>query len=524
MALWRRAAVEGQGGTGVTMQATNRLAHPIIIIGTGIGGLSAAIRLAAAGLPVVMYEQNNQPGGKMGQVVADGFRWDTGPSVITMRHVFEELFQTAGVSMDDYLTLLPVEPLTRYFYPDGVILDATNDLNRMLAQIERLEPRDVEGYLAYLSYAARIHRITGPVFIYDQPPRPQSFLRVPVTEWLAADPLRTMDQSIRRFVRSPYLRQLLGRFATYVGGSPFQAPATLNVIAHVELSGGVWYPQGGVYAIAEAMTRLAKECGVIIHTNCPVNAIRLEGGRVVGVELPGGRFDPASAVIANVDVATVYDRLLPPEPAVHKRLDALQAADPSCSGFVLLWGVRSEPEDVQSNRSLAHHNIFFSSDYAAEFKRIFKHGLPPDDPTIYVAITAKSDPQHAPAGHENWFVLVNAPALSDRFDWQKEAVDYRRLVVKKLSRFIPDINHRIVCEQMMTPIELARATGAWRGALYGASANSKWTAFRRPHNRSADFDGLYFAGGTTHPGGGIPMVTLSGKVAAGMLMADLGLQ
>lgn len=500
----------------------NSVERRVIIIGAGIGGLSAAIRLAAAGLEVVIYEKNEMTGGKMGQVSEAGFRWDTGPSVITMRHVFEELFRVADRRLEDYLTLLPVEPLTRYYYPDGVTLDATRDLTRMLRQIERLEPRDVEGYLAYLAYAARIHRITGPVFIYDQPPRPQSFLRVPVNEWPAADPLRTMDRSIRRFVRSPHLRQLLGRFATYVGGSPYEAPATLNVIAHVELSGGVWYPQGGIYAIARALTGLAEELGVTIRTQCAVRSICVEGGQVTGVELEDGQVDKAAAVLANVDVTTVYDRLLPSTPASARRLSALRAAEPSCSGFILLWGVRSFAGEHSANVCApAHHNIYFSGDYPLEFRQIFKEGRPPEDPTVYVAITSKTDPQHAPPGHENWFVLVNMPAMGRDVDWQEQALPYRQIVVDKLNRFGLELDGRIVCEKIITPVDLARASGAWRGALYGASANSKWTAFRRPHNRSADFPGLYFAGGTTHPGGGVPMVTLSGGVAAGLILEDL---
>jgi phytoene desaturase len=505
----------------------NRLEDRIIIIGAGIGGLSAAIRLAVAGKRVVIFEKNETTGGKMGEWLQDGFRWDTGPSVITMRHVFEDLFRLAGRRLEDYLTLLPVEPLTRYFYPDGVVLDATRDLPRMLAQIERIEPRDVEGYLSYLGYAARIHRITGPVFIYDQPPRPQSFLRVPVTEWAAADPFRTMDQSIRRFVRSSHLRQLLGRFATYVGGSPYVAPATLNVIAHVELSGGVWYPKGGIYAIARGLTDLAEHLGVEIHTSCPVQSIRVANGRITGVELADGATIGAPAVIANVDVTTAYEQLLPVTQTARHRLDKLQAMPPSCSGLVLLWGLRphrpGNGDDVAADQelSLAHHNIFFSADYQREFHQIFREGLPPDDPTVYVAITAKTDPQHAPVGHENWFVLVNVPAINDRFDWTTEALAYRRKILDKLSRHGLNVESRIISERILTPVDLAGASGAWRGALYGASANSKWTVFRRPHNRSIDFKGLYFAGGTTHPGGGVPMVVLSGGVAAELVLDDL---
>jgi phytoene desaturase len=490
----------------------------VVVVGAGIGGLSAAIRLAAAGLPVTVFERQPSPGGKMGQVVADGFRWDTGPSVITMRHVLEDLFAVAGRRLDDFLTLLPVEPLTRYFYPDGVVLDATRDLPAMLTQIERLEPRDVEGYLAYLAYAARIHRITGPVFIYDQPPRPSSFLRVPVNEWLKVDPLRTMDSSIRAFVRSPHLRQMLGRFATYVGGSPYGAPATLNVIAHVELSGGVWYPQGGIFTIAEAMTRLARELEVDVRLNCGVSRIRLENDRAVGVELADGKFVPAAAVVANVDVSTACDQLLSGATA-QARLARLRAQEPSCSGFILLLGVEAD----QASARLAHHNIFFSGDYPREFREIFRDGRPPAEPTVYVAITGKTDPSHAPPGHENWFVLVNAPAVGSAFDWDRQRDAYRDVVLETLARFGHDPRGRIVSERVLTPADLERGSGAWRGALYGASANSRWTAFRRPHNRSADFRGLYFAGGTTHPGGGVPMVTLSGGVAAGLVLEDLGL-
>ncbi len=488
----------------------------VAVVGAGIGGLSAAIRLAVAGLPVTVYEKNDRVGGKMGLFEKDGFRWDTGPSVITMRPVLEELFALGGGSLNDYVTLEPVEPLTRYFYHDGVVLDASSDLTVMLPQIERLEPRDVEGYLAYLAYAARIHRITGPVFIYDQPPRPASFLQVPPTEWLDADPLRTMDQSIRRFVRSPHLRQLLGRFATYVGGSPYLAPATLNVIAHVELSGGVWYPRGGIYALAEAMAAKARDVGVRLRTSCGVAQIEVENGRVAGLTLMSGERVAASAVVSNVDVTTTYDRLLGDTSATRTRLAALQADEPSCSGFVLLLGVRASQDD----RPLAHHNIFFSPDYPREFREIFDEGVPPGDPTVYVAITSLTDAGHAPPGHQNWFVLVNAPAVDDRFDWSRKASAYRETVLATLAGFGLDIRERIVSEQMLTPVDLSAMSGAWRGALYGASANSRWTAFRRPSNRSSDWHGLYFAGGTTHPGGGVPMVTLSGKVAAGMVIAD----
>jgi phytoene desaturase len=500
--------------------------HPIVIIGAGIGGLSAAIRLAAAGQHVAIYEQGSYVGGKMNEVRAEGFRWDTGPSVVTMRHVLEDLFRSAGRRLDDYLTLRPIEPLTRYFYADGVVLDATRDLSRMADQIAALDERDVEGYLGYLAYAARLHRITGQVFIYDEPPTPASVLRVPIWDALHVDAWRTMDQAIRSFVHSPHLRQLLGRFATYVGASPFRAPATLNVIAHVELNGGVWYPEGGIYAIARAMERLARELGVQIHTACPVAQIVVRDGAAVGVRLgddarplPQAAQDvravqPASAVIANVDVATVYERLLPREAADPRRVRALTGQATSCSGFILLLGVEG------AHPQLAHHNIFFSRDYRREFDDIFRRGAPPEDPTIYVAITSKHDPQDAPPGCENWFVLVNAPPISPAFDWGANAAAYRDHVLARLAAFGIDVRRQVRVERMLTPPDLERLTGARRGALYGASSNNPLMAFQRPHNRAADIKRLYFAGGTTHPGGGVPMVTLSGGVAARLLLED----
>jgi phytoene desaturase len=489
---------------------------PIVIIGGGIGGLSAAIWLSAMGQPVLMLEQNNVVGGKMGEVRAAGYRWDTGPSVITMRPVFQELWSCAGRRLEDDLTLKPVEPLTRYFYRDGVTLDATRDLAAMTEQIARLDERDVEGYLSFLAYAARLHRITSPVFMYDEPPSWRSFVKANPLDMLKIDPWLTMDAAIRRRVHSRHMRQLLGRFATYVGASPYLAPATLSVIAHVELTGGVWYPAGGIHRIAEAMGCLARGLDVEIRVGCPVEQIIVEGGRAVGVRLADGNELPARAVVANVDVATTYERLLPPDPAIIRRRQQLARLEPSCSGFVLLLGV----EGVHPQ--LAHHNIFFTDDYRREFDDIFRRGAPPHDPTIYVAITAKSDPDHAPPGCENWFVLVNTPAVGAAFDWAARGREVRDLVITTLaSRFGVDIGDRIRQEVMLTPLDIARSTGAWRGALYGISSNRALNAFRRPHNRCPDVGGLYFAGGTTHPGGGVPMVTLSGKVAAAMVVEDI---
>jgi phytoene desaturase len=315
------------------------------------------------------------------------------------------------------------------------------------------------------------------------------------------------------------VQQLLGRFATYVGASPYLAPATLNVIAHVELNAGVWYPRGGIYRLAESYAQLAQELGVEIQTGCKAAGIDIAGGKVSGVRLEDGSHLLAAAVIANLDVATVYEKLLPPLPAVRRRLHRLVRQEPSCSGFALLLGVRG------LHSELAHHNIFFSGDYSQEFEQIFRQGRPPDEATIYLAITSRATPEDAPPGCENWFVLVNAPALGGSWDWEKEGEAYGERILDRLNQLTahlgyPGLRSNLLVKKAITPADIARLTGARRGALYGASSNSRWAAFRRPHNRCAEVRGLYFAGGTAHPGGGVPMVTLSGRVASRLLLAD----
>jgi phytoene desaturase len=489
---------------------------PVVVIGSGIGGLSAAIHLAATGRGVIVLEQAGQVGGKMGELRQAGFRWDTGPSLITMRPAFDDLFAAAGRRLEDYLDLQPVEPITRCFFSDGKTLDISRELPRMLEQLLSFGSAEAEGYLAFLAYVARLYRITSPIFIYDQPPRLRSLRKVSLSDVLRFDGLRTMSRAIEGFVSSPHLRQVLGMFATYVGASPYLAPATLNVIAHVELNQGVWYPQGGVYRIAEAFSRLAGELGVEVRMGCRVQSIEVHQGRLQGVRLASGDHLPASAVIANLDVATVYKQLLPPEPMFLRRKRALQQIQPSCSAFVLLLGVRGEHPE------LAHHNEFFSSDYRREFEEIFSHGVPPSEPTLYVSITSKTTPQDAPAGSENWFVQINVPALSPAWDWQRGASDYAAQVLDLLALRGVDIRSQVIYQKIITPQDVQDLTAARRGALYGASSNNRWAAFRRPHNRCPDLKGLYFAGGTTHPGGGVPMVTLSGKVASQLLLKDEG--
>lgn len=491
----------------------------VIVIGAGIGGLSAAIRLAARGYRVTVVEKLDRPGGKMGELRAGGFRWDTGPSVITMRHVYERLFADAGRDLNDYLDLVPLQPITRYFWRDGATIDAVADEEAMCENIRRaFGPRDVDGYRRFMRYARRLYDVVSGPFLYRQKPTLRDLASLPVADVLKIDALRTMHQAISAHFSDPHLVQLFDRFATYNGSSPYRAPATLNVIAYVEMAQGAWYPRGGIFQLARAWERLAAELGVEIRYNSPAQEICIASGRACGVQLMSGEVIHADAVVCNVDYTWARETLIPD--GAHSRERRRGVLEPSCSGFVLLLGMRGAYDP------LAHHNIFFTQDYRREFDDIFVRRIAPRDPTLYVCITSKTDPDHAPPRCENWFVLINAPYLSEAYDWQTETERYAQhikgLLVANLGRIVlldraPEL---VQVERRLTPLDLQATYGGHRGAIYGFSSNTRTAAFMRPGNRDSEVRGLYFASGSAHPGGGVPLVTLSGMAAAKCIEAD----
>ena len=488
----------------------------VIIIGAGLGGLAAAIRLAAQGVGVTIVEKNANTGGKVNQHQAAGFSFDTGASLLTMRHVLADLFANAGRRVEDYLEILPLAPICRYRWPDGTEFDAQTDLAQTEAAIERLEPRDVEGFRRFLADARRKYEVAERTFLAHSLNDLPKLLRPRYARDLAViSSWRTLDSHIRRYFRSPYLRQLFGRFATYNGSSPYRAPATFALIPYVEFGLGAWYVRGGMYEIPCALTRLAGELGVEIRTGAEVSRIIVEQGKARGVELMDGTELHADAVIANSDALETYQHLIAPASRRIYTDKKLARVEPSCSGFVLLLGTsRRFPQ-------LAHHNIFFSNDYPAEFRAIFDELRPAPDPTIYVCATSRTDESQAPPDCENLFVLINAPATNADTDWQKETRPYRDLILDKLESYgLAGLRESIIYEHIITPDDFARDYNAHRGALYGPSSNKITSAFLRPPNQARDIARLYFAGGTTHPGGGIPLVLLSGKMAAELVLRE----
>ncbi len=486
----------------------------VIIVGGGLGGLAAAVRLAAHGRQVTLIEQNQRLGGKLNLVAEQGFRFDTGPSLLTMPWVIADLFAAAGRRMEDYLELVAIEPICRYHWPDGTTFDAWQQLPRLIQAIERLSPADVPNFFRFLAHTARIYDAVADVFLL----KPFDGLRELITPRLLRDgpridALRSVDAAVRSFFHSPYLRQIFNRYATYNGSSPYRSPATFNVIAYIELAEGGWYVRGGMYSLAQALERLATELGVTLRLGTPVARVIERDGAACGVRLADGEEVRANQVIINADPRYAYRALLPSHTTMATHLARLE---PSCSGFVLFLGVK------QIYPQLAHHNIFFSADYPREFAAIFDHSVPAVDPTIYVAATCLSDPDHAPPGHMNLFVLVNAPSLTPRINWEREAGAYRDLVIAKLERMgMTNLGQQISYEQIWSPATLEARYNAAGGAIYGLASNNPFSAFLRPPLRARELRNLYFVGGGTHPGGGIPLVLLSGRAVTERVLADL---
>ncbi len=492
----------------------------VVIVGAGLGGLAAALRLRAHGFDVTLLEKNDRVGGKLNLIDRDGYRFDTGPSLMTLPDVLADLFACVGERMEERLSFTPLEPLCRYDWPDGTHLDASSNLPLMVRELERVAPQDIAGFFRFLSYGADLYTATADAFLFNDF-RDFGKLRKSITPHLLRQlprmaTTKTVADRVNEFFKSPHLRQLFNRFATYNGSSPYRAQATFCLISYVEFAIGGWYPKGGMYKIAESLDALAREKGVNLQTGVEVTEIVISDGKTRGVRLATGETIAADAVVANSDSLYTYSSLIGREHRKRFTDKKIGKIEPSCSGFIVLLGTRKKFD------RLAHHNIFFSADYPKEFTDLFDRLRPADDPTIYVCSTSRTDPNTAPPGCENLFVMVNAPATTPDFDWDDISSDYRNLIVNKLEHFgLDGLNDSVEVEEIITPKGFTGWFNAWRGAIYGLSSNSLTSAFLRPPIRSRDAKGLYFAGGSTHPGGGIPLVLLSGKIAAELVASDL---
>lgn len=476
----------------------------IKIIGAGLGGLAVSCLLASKGNQVTIFEKNEKPGGKINEVRSDGYRFDTGPTLLTMPFILEELFKACDTEMSQYLDLQPVDPICRYFYPNGSQFDCFQDKGLNIAQIQDFAPEDVRAYEQFEEYSKQLYDRTKEAFLFNPLYGLSDLKSLNVTDFFRIDAFKTVSERVDQMFSSPELRKFFKRFTTYNGSNPYQAPATLNVIPHVELAMGGYYLESGMYSLIHALTNLADKLGVSIKYNTPIANIDTHNKEVTGLRDTSGNRYTSDIVISNADAAQTYLHFLDDNKVPTLKQQTISNLEPSCSGFVLLLGT-----DKIYN-ALSHHNIFFSEDYHHEFKQIFKEKVMPDDPTIYVANTSHTNPDHAPEGGSNLFVLVNAPHLSNNYDWESKKDSYKQHIIRKLQLHgLTDLEEHIVFSETITPQDFYQKYLSNRGSIYGTSSNSKFSAFLRPRNKCRSIKGLYLVGGSTHPGGGIPLVTLS---------------
>ncbi len=489
----------------------------VIVVGAGVGGLAAAARLAATGHDVTICEQAPRVGGKLGLVErsteAGLFRFDTGPSLLTMPQVFADLFEATGDPLESSLTLEPVDPVTRYRFADGTRLDTTADLDVLTARMDAaFGPGAGADWRRLSSRAGRIWQAVRGPFLTSTVDGFGDLARraVRVRDLLTIAPGRTLRWLGEHYLGDARLRTVLERYATYTGSDPRRAPAALAVVPYVEQQFGGWYLRGGLHTLAEALSDRVVALGGTIRTGTDVARIETSAGRISGVRLADRGRLPADIVVANADAVHVYRDLLP-QPRLLRRL---HRTTPSLSGFVLLLGVRGRTP------GLAHHNVLFPASYDDEFDAVFGNpAAPVADPTIYISVP--DDPTVRPDGHEAWFVLVNAPRHGrgpGALDWgSKElAGSYAGRLLGLLARRGLQVTDRLLFSHVITPADLARSTRAPGGAIHGSSSNGARSAFLRPANRSP-VPGLFLVGGSTHPGGGLPLVALSAQIVADLI-------
>lgn len=490
----------------------------VVVVGAGVGGLAAAARLAALGHDVTVCEQADRVGGKLGLLERDGFRFDTGPSLLTLPQVFRDLFADTGDPLEAVLQLRQVEPIARYRFADGTGLDATADLDAFATALdESLLPGSGGDWRRFLARAGRIWDATRGPFLETALGGVADLARQSrrVGDLATIAPWQSLRGLGRHYLRDPRLRMFLDRYATYAGSDPRRAPAALAVVPYVEQTFGAWYVEGGLYRLVEALADRAVERGARLRVGADIFEVSTSGGRVDGVGLADGSQLAADLVVANADATHLY-RDLVHDPRAETELRRLRRTRSSLSGFVLMLAVRGHTP------GLAHHTVLFPADYDAEFDAVFRRGRsarPVSDPTLYVSVPR--DPAVAPAGHEAWFVLVNAPRHGQGdgcVDWDSPglATSYSQRLLGLLAARGLDVRDRVLFAETMTPADLERRTRAVGGSIYGTSSNGPRAAFLRPANRSP-VPGLFLVGGSSHPGGGLPLVALSARIVAGLI-------
>jgi len=486
----------------------------IAVVGAGIAGIASAIRLQSKGYQVSVFEANDYPGGKLTAFDGNGYRFDMGPSLFTMPQFVEELFNITGRNSKDYFNYIRKDVVCNYFFEDGTTFTAHAKPEDFAAEAEAVFNVDKKVVLEYFERSKTKYDLTAGLFLEKSLHKFSTYLNSQTLKAIfnlsVLDINATLNEVNEKLIKEPKLVQLFNRFATYNGSSPYLTPGIMSMIPHLEQHFGTYFPKGGMHQITMSLYNLAKELGVDFNFESKVDEIITDTNRAVGVKVNKKSlyFD---IVVSNADVVPTYRKLLPKHKAPEKTL----AQPRSSSALIFYWGIKHSFENLDL------HNIFFSEDYKTEFDYIFNKKTVHHDPTVYINITSKDEPTDAPDGCENWFTMINVPSNTGQ-DWDALIDEARTHILKKLSRLLnKDIEALIEYEFVLDPRGIESKTQSYQGALYGASSNNKFAAFLRHPNFKSSIKNLYFCGGSVHPGGGIPLCLLSGKIVSELIEKSL---
>lgn len=486
----------------------------VIVVGAGIAGLASAIRLQSLGFLVTVFEANSYYGGKLTAFSEKGFRFDMGPSLFTMPQFVEDLFKVANRNVADFFHYKKKEVVCNYFYEDGTRFTATANINQFVKNAIKSFNVDEKEIISYFNKSKNKYDLTSSLFLEKSLHKLSTFLAKDTIKAILRVNSLDINSTLHKYNASVFkdekLVQLFDRFATYNGSSPYKTPGIMSMIPHLEQYFGTYFPKGGMHSITKSMYELAKDVGVKFHFNTLVDEIIVQNKEAKGIIVKKEKHF-ADIIVSNADVVPTYRKLLKKQKAPEKTLTQPR----SSAALIFYWGIEKLfPE-------LDLHNIFFSDDYKKEFSTIFEDKNVSDDPTIYVNITSKEEKSDAPEGSENWFVMVNVPSNTGQ-DWDEIIKRTRKNIITKISRIL-NINFEklINFESILDPRKIESNTQSYQGALYGASSNNKYAAFLRHPNFSQQIKNLYFCGGSVHPGGGIPLCLLSGKIVSELIVKDL---
>lgn len=470
----------------------------VCVIGAGFGGLSAAIHLRLKGFDVTIFEANSTVGGRANVISRDGFTFDTGPSLVNYPWVFEDLFAAAGKKLCDYVTLLPVDPTVQFRWRDQTHFHLSSDVKHLLAECERLEPGSGPAVMSFLRDAGGKYDVSFAKLVTRNEDNPVRWIgKLTPGEMLRSGVWHSLDAELSRFFKNRHIREALGSYAMYLGGSPYELPGLFSILSYGEMAMGLWLPKGGVYGLVSGIEKLARELGVAIHTDTPVKNITKSNGRATGVELEHGRSAAFDIVVSNVDRDIVAE-----EPKAPRMTPGV---------ITFYWGVRG------SGQKIGHHTIFLPDDNRKTFDQLCKRGVIPTDLPFYVSIPSATDPNLAPKGNSAVFVLVPTPVLSQLpdIDWDAAVKQVRDQVLARLAHHGVGLSaNDILFEEVWTPLEWQRRFGLHDGSAFGAAHTLFQMGPFRTKNYSQRYDGLYYVGAGTTPGTGMPMVVLGGKMTA----------